>query len=74
MGKISLVRFDQEKGDSNAELQRAVTTIKAYVKNKDWHLILNRIQTDELLYWNIYIYMRLCILLQIQFEIVFDLQ
>lgn len=36
MGKISLVRFDlQEKGDSNAELQRAVTTIKAYVKNKD---------------------------------------
>lgn len=73
MGKISLVRFDlQEKGDSNAELQRAVTTIKAYVKNKDWHLILNRIQTDELLYW--IFFMRLCILLQIQFEVVFDLQ
>ena len=72
MGKISLVRFDQEKGDSNAELQRAVTTIKAYVKNKDWHLILNRIQTDELLYWSFN--MHSCILLQIQFEIVFYLQ
>lgn len=26
---------DEEKVDSNAELQRAMTTIKAYVKNKD---------------------------------------